>query len=420
MRVREFEEQSQDRLRAAREAELARSEQVRACESRAAELEAEQRALARARLELDAERANYQAALDDAIERDREELRQQRAGFDLTRKLYEQEVVQWEAERSAAQAKLAEQSAQLAQERIDLEKRTRFHHDHLERLRAELAEQRADLERDRQRQRVWKEQVEESIRLRFAHIRRFRELVEEREESLARAEQTVRDDRRDLERQVAARHRELDQQSEAFRLLEARELAAIKRQKELLNANASLLESRRGELDRQRVEAEQKQRELLEQSMAFEQARAEYADEAGQEEAGHRYERARKALLEFHQQLETSHAERRLELQGLIRQIHEKRSAFREEREVAADRLHERELDAERRETRLRTQIIGLHEREHRWQLLREHWRREKAQAEEIIRSLVVKLEQLLEADGGPPVHHGAPEELDDTTAAAA
>jgi chromosome segregation ATPase len=187
-----------------------------------------------------------------------------------------------------------------------------------------------------------------------------------------------------------------------------------------MQAHSRALDERRQKLDALREDLERTQREILEQQMIVEQARASFADAATEEEAGHRVEQARKGLLDFHRQLAASTDERRQELQAALRQLQERRLAFRDEREALGSQLSEREAEIEQRSLRLHVQVVGLHERELQWRNIRERWCDEKRQAEEIIRQLVVQLESALEDREPPAPTTAGPESISDAALTAA
>lgn len=432
MRVREFDDSMQDRTRQLREGDARIAEREKLLDERLGVLDEQEQEFARQRADFEAERANLKQSLAAEIAEDRRRNAIDREQLAAARTAHEEAAAIWSRERTeqaaaieerrlTVNAELDEREAQVSRGEVDLAKRTRFHEDHLQRFRGELDEQRVELERDRQRLRVWKEQVEATLRLRIAHVRRFRDLVEAREDSLARGEQDLETARRHADQDLLTERQRLAREQEAFERERSRERSDIRRQQDLMQAHSRALDERRQKLDQLRDEIEATQRETLQQQMILEQARANYADETGAEEAGTRLEQARKHLVDFHRQLVASSEERRQELLAAQRQLQERRIAFRDEREVVALRLTERESEVEQRELRLQVQIVGLHEREYKWQQLREQWRQEKRLAEDVIRNLVVQLETALEACEPPAPTNAGPEDvpLDDEAAAA-
>ncbi|MFV0443634.1 MAG: hypothetical protein ACK5Q5_08685 [Planctomycetaceae bacterium] len=432
MRVREFEEETQDRARVLREGESRVAEREKLLDERLGVLDEQEQEFGRQRAEHEAERANLKQSLAAEIAEDRrrsaierEQLAAARVAHeeaaDIWNREREEQATSLETRRRTVHAELNDREAKISRGEIDLSKRTQFHENHLQRFRQDLEEQRVELERDRQKLRVWKEQLEETLRLRVAHVRRFRDLVEAREDSLARGEQELESARRHADQELLTQQQQLAREVESFERERNRDRNDVRRQQDLLQAHSRALDDRRQKLDLQRDDLELTQRDVLQQQMVLEQARAGFADDAGEEEAGLRLEQSRKALLDFHRQLAASTEERRQELLNTQRQLQERRQAFRDEREAIAFRLTERENEVEQRELRLQVQIVGLHEREHKWQQLREHWRQEKRTAEDVIRNLVLQLESALEACEPPAPTNAGPEdvEFDDEAAAA-
>jgi chromosome segregation ATPase len=429
LHVRDSEERLAERERTLHELDARAVEKQAIYERRLAEVGGIEQELARLREELAIERAGLKESLEAEVLAQRQAFAREQEEFFAARAAHEQAAAEWEARRAAEDLSLQQQREQLTaeheshcesleRERIDLEKRTRFHEDHLTLFRGELEGTRTDLERDRQRQRVWKERVEESLRLRIAHVRRFRDLLEQREESVVRAEEALQSDRRRLAFEQQEAQTRLDKEHAALAELQDRSRGELRRQQDLLQAHSRSLDQRRARLDALRDELEHAHRDVLEQRMTLEQAAAALADEHSQEEAGHRVEQARKALLEFHQGLRTAIEGQRQELDESRRQLQEKRVAFRDERETLAEWLQERETDLTRREARVQEQLEGLHQREQAWRQARDSWRQERTTAEGIIRDLVVQLETALEQIEAPPSYHGDPADIALPTAA--
>ena len=431
LRVREFEEEVRERTDALETADERVAAREKLLSERLTVVDNQEQELTRQRVEFERERAELKHTLASEIADDRRQITINREQLAASKTAHEEAVELWhreskqqadelEARRQTVNAELDERQQHVEREEIDLAKRTRFHEDHLTRFRGELDEQRVELEQDRQKLRIWKEQVEQSIRLRIAHVRRFRDLIEQREESLARGEQALETARLHAEQDLLTQREQLAREQEALEQERVRDRSDARRQQELMRSHSRALDERRKKLDALREEIEQTQRQTLEQQMQLEQARAGFVDEAGQEEAGHRLEQSRKGLLDFHRQLAESMEQRRQEFLAAQRQLQERRIEFRDERETVVLRLTEREGEVERRELRLQSQIVGLHEREHRWQQLRERWRQEKLHAEEIIRALVEQLETALEGCEPPVPTSAGPDELSEQQTAAA
>lgn len=108
----------------------------------------------------------------------------------------------FESQWKTRMASLDLREQELERREIDQRKRLQLYEAHRQRTQAELASLRAELEQDRQRLRLWNEQVEVSVRLRLGQMRRFRDLVEQREQALVREEELRESRHREAEADI--------------------------------------------------------------------------------------------------------------------------------------------------------------------------------------------------------------------------
>ncbi|MEZ6058396.1 MAG: hypothetical protein R3C01_16975 [Planctomycetaceae bacterium] len=385
LKVREFEEQVGDRIDAIRKSESRIQERERLCDERTVEIDQAEQELSRGKEALAAERASFKAQLAAEIADERELIATRTAQLEEDREAHD---------RAAEELRIEIEEA--AQERIDLEKRSRFHQEHLDRVREQLREAQTELERDRQRQHIWKERVEESLRLRIAHIRQFRDLLEQRENLLSSREEAWQELRRQAEVEHEQRQEQLDQATAEFDAEQTRLRRDLRRQQETLHSQVQQIEQRSRKLDEAELYVTQSRQQALEDRLAVETVMQSLVSSEGAEEAARRMEQARRALLDFHEQLRISSHRLRNEIDESREQLQVRRTSFRVEREAFAEWVRERQEDLDRRQSTLQSQIAALHQREQTWQGLRNRWRDEKRAAEQVIRGLVEQLEVAL------------------------
>lgn len=382
---RHFQELQERELEIARQIEALASERATMKSGVEEELRADRQAIAAERLEAQ----EYRAAQDEIIARERSELDRERDERFAAVEEREQVVSRHETE--------------LTRRENDLEKRTRFHEEHLKRLRNEVAGQKSELEKERQGLRVWSTQVEESIRLRLAHVQRFRDLLEEREKASDEERLLIQQTRRSSEEELIRRRAELEaDQAKQTADLESRE-AALRDQQETIAGQLETVETRQVELDQLQQELEATHLENLELRTAIEHALAMLRTELGEPETTQRLDVARGELARQYARVRELITEQQSATAGLLIELEQERESFRSEREQSAVEIGRRESAIEVREACLIRERGQHHAGEAHWIAARDRWRAEKLEAETIIRGLVTELETLLSERPAPP-----------------
>jgi len=331
----------------------------------------------------------YRAAQDEAIARERADLDRER----------DERLGAVEERENVAQRRETE----VTRRENDLEKRTRFHEEHLKRLRHDVAGQKSELEKERQGLRVWSAQVEESIRLRLAHVQRFRDLLEEREKASDEERLLLHQARRSADEELIRRRAELEA-AEARQTAEfGRRETSLRDQQEVVAGQLETIETRQTELDRLQEELEATHLENLELRAAIEHALAMLREELGETGTRQRLEVAQKELARQFARIRELIDEQRADAAGLFARLADERMNFRTERETTLADLERREGAVEVREACLTRERGQHHAGEAHWIAARDRWRAEKLEAETIIRGLVTELETLLSERPAPP-----------------
>ncbi|MBX3442261.1 MAG: hypothetical protein KF774_07620 [Planctomyces sp.] len=350
--------------------------------SRTADLDARERTLQDSQQLLDAERSEFRQQLQREFADEREELLEQRRQQD------------------AREQGLETRDQTLTQQAVDLDKRTRFHEDHLQKLRKEIASQRSELDRQRQRQRTWALEVDESIRFRLSQIRRFRDLLERREQTFDAECELFRQQRVAAQNEAARERDALAEERVSLAAQTEAQLAENRRQQDLLIRHSATLDARRQRLDALRDELEQSHQELLEGRLAVEQATAELVRQSDPETAQAGVQQARETLFNDYRDLRESLIQRRQEADEAIRKLVATRDEFRAERDTQVQRTVEREELLAGRERAMAEQSLAAAEREKEWLAAQAQWRDDKLEAERIIRELLEQLEGVVAPDG--------------------
>lgn len=368
-----------------------------------------ERELVAHREHLDALRGEALVDIERQLARERGSLDDERETLERERAALARESFDWEARRerelAAHQEQLAalrhdrladieEREARLERLQVDLEKRTRFHEDHLARVRSELETRKRELELQRQRQRVWTEQVEGSIRLRLAHVRKFRDLLERREESLTSGLDLLAQSRDAFEAGVADERAQTAGQRR--RLDEDRRMqhADLQRQHDLLRLHAQDLDRRGDRLETLRNELERTHRETVELQAAADLACHRLSQQSGEDEAGRRVDEARAALGRQFGEWHASLAAQRSEIEAAEQRLEAQRDEFRAEREAFGTSATRREERLREREQAMTRSLEQTARREQAWLDARERWRHEKQEAQEVVRGLLRELER--------------------------
>jgi len=373
--AQQAEQQAEQRAELLNEREQAVAARENECQTQEAETLEQRTAIAAAEETLASDRATFREQVIGEFAAERESLEASKQSHD---------------QREAA---IAAGEASLAQQGIDLEKRTRFHEEHLNRLRREVAEQKSEVERERQRLRTWSNQVDDSIRFRLAHIRKFRDLLDRREQSLETEAEILREQRESMERDLARQHQEAAAEEAALIADSEKRQADFRSQQDLLTLHSENLEGRRQRLDKMRDELDQSHQDALELRMAAEQVHAEVVQATDAQAAQDRIQAARESLFEYYRDLRESLTQRRQEADDAQRSLQAKRDEFHAERDAQIQRIAEREQQISLRERQSAELNSENSVRETTWIAAREGWREDQLEAERVIRELLQQLE---------------------------
>ncbi|OAI56932.1 hypothetical protein AYO47_08505 [Planctomyces sp. SCGC AG-212-M04] len=356
-----------------REEEVLLSES--SCDSRVRDLDAREQLLDQARAAIESERETLRMGMEEELAGQRGELLAVKEALD------------------AREADLEIREAGLEQGIADLERRTRFHEEHLTRLRTEISAERAELGRDTAARRTWAIELEHVSALRLQQIRRLRGLLDRRETSLDAQAELLREQQEsataELARQREAVAREQEQLAQAIDD-HARD---VERHQEMLTLQAENLEGRRVRLDRLRDELDQERQENLESRLVVEQVFSQTVHAIEVPAAQERVQTARTKLFDYYRELREALTRRRQECEQAQRQLVERRDAFQTERDEQLQRVAEKEEQLAARNLELANQAEDYLIRESQFAAARERWRRDRLEAERVIRSLLTELE---------------------------
>lgn len=377
-------------------------------ESREKSLSAQWESVAAARAEMKSELAaeieSERHELAEGLRRleiDARELRRCESEFEHTQALQlENQRREIEALRADRLGEIERHEAEVSRREIDVEKRARFHEDHLDRVRRDLADQRRDLERERQRQRVWIEQVEESIRLRLSHVRRYRDLVAQREQSIEHERELMQRAKQASEYEVTTNRSLLQEQWNAFEQDRTANLSELERRTADLAHRQEALEIKSQKVEQLRMEIDLSNQDLLEQRVIVEQVRAELDRSVGSAESDAHIQQMQAQLHEQWRHVRESLVEQRDELETARQTLQRLRDEFRNEREILTTWIGQREFQLRAVEEALTRERSHAQETENHWTAARERWREEKIEAENVIRGLLLQLEVMV---SGPP-----------------
>ena len=338
---------------------------------------------------IDAERQQHQTALMA----ERGEWQQRRAASES--ELFAQrdrELAILQSQRDEWDRTYTVQRAELHNERSVLESRIRFQQEHLEKLRTDL--ERAQNEHRHERQ-VERQHLEESAQLLLKRMRQidlYRASVEEREKSLERERSVLDKSRRTLSSTSDLDRISLQAEREAWEHERQIQQAELRRQQDLLTSHSETLESRRIRLDKLRAELEDTHRATLEMRLAVEETWVDLTQSAGQDEARLRVEQVRHALVGYYGQLHEGLVAQRQEHLDAQTKFERLRTEFLDERQKLMDWIASRDNELRVAEERLRIATADSTARDSAWQSARERWLLEKAEAEQVIRKLLVEL----------------------------
>ena len=327
----QFTEDAERREQELRAREIKLAERESASDAYTAEVEAREKSLAAEWETVAAARAAMKSELAQEIDTERRELAegQRRLEIDsrelqrLQSEFEHSQALQLENHRREVEALRAERLAEVdrreadvSRREIDVEKRARFHEDHLDRVRRDLADQRRDLERERQRQRVWIEQVEESIRLRLSHVRRYRDLVAQREQSVEHERELHLQSKQVSDHEIDTMRRLLQEQWQAFNQEKHTQFVEFERRNTEVAQRQSTLEIKSQTVEQLWSEVDLANQELLEQRVIVTQIRAELDGTIGSEETNSRIQELQTRLHEQWRQVRESLIEQRDEIEN--------------------------------------------------------------------------------------------------------
>ena len=407
----QFTEDAERREQEIRTREIKLAERESANDAYAAEVESREKSLATEWESVAAARAAMKSELAQEIETERKELSEAQRRLELdSRELQRRESEfehtqarqlenqrrEIEAHRTERLHEVERREADVSRREIDVEKRARFHEDHLDRVRRDLADQRRDLERERQRQRVWIEQVEESIRLRLAHVRRYRDLVAQREQSVEHERELHLQSKQVSETEIHSMRRLLQDQWQTFDQEKQTQLADLERRTADVTQRQAALEIKSQTVEQLRCEVDLANQDLLEQRVVVTQVRAELDRTLGSDEADLQIQEMQFRLHEQWRQVRDSLIEQRDEIETARQSLQRLRDEFRNEREVLTTWISQREFQLRAVEGALTRERSLAQETENRWSDARERWREEKMEAENVIRGLLLQLEVMV------------------------
>lgn len=354
--------------------QAAREEQFQSeAEAVRAELAAERDELARQAAELEAE-------IESWTRRQADERREQ---IEAIERLHRERAEELQGREAAVR-----------QREVDLAKRAKFQEDHLARLRSGLEERQREIAQQSAAQHVWIEQVESSIRLRLSHLRRFRALLDSREQLCRAAEQELAAERERHAVLAAAEQQELveqQQESDEQRRLQESEL---RRRAELLLLREQELDRRSARMEHHAEQIERREQCVERRDAHWDQVVREVAEQTGIDLSGYAFDDdpgdvGDAAAISVSE-------EQRLNRLGAEQQLHEERQAFEQERATLLETIAAREARLEAREERCLRLAREDSSHEQKRQADRAQLRRERDEAETLIRELLSEIDSLL------------------------
>lgn len=352
----------------------------------------------------------------DFIDRSQEELaksrREQSERLENERREHEQKLLSELTEVSSERESKLEQ---LRQEETVLKNRLRFQFDHLTAARKQLEQELNTLNRDQQKFRAHEEQARTLLMLRSRQLQYFRLLLEEREQSVEREQRLLSKTRANQDRELLKEREHLRVEQAAWKSEQELQKAELERQRELLNQHAQNLDTRKNRLEQLRQELESTHRENLEIRMAVEEAWAQMAQSTDEQFAQQRVEDARRGLSQHFKHLHETIEQQRRELSEAQQLLDQQKAEFREERQTLTIWVSERDEAIRRREEQLTERADAVAEQQDSWHQSRDRWVRERTEAEEIIRGLLLQLSEA--NDPFQPPSGSLPEEINKTDA---
>jgi len=296
------------------------------------------------------------------------------------------------AERDEWEKTYATQRAQIDGERTVLESRVRFQEEHLEKLRVNLERSQNENRHQLQIERRYLEDNTQLLLRRTHQNDLYRESIDARETSIQRERDFLTKSRlahsstTDLDRIGLQTEREAWEQERQI------QQAELRRQQELFTSHSENLESRRIRLDKLRGELEETHRSTLEMRMAIEETWVDLTQSVGPEDARERVEKVRSSLVGYYRQLHDEILVQRREHLEAQSKLERLRADFHDERHKLMDWIATRDKELLVTEERLRLESTELVVRDSAWQMTRDRWLIEKAEAEQVIRRLLMEL----------------------------
>lgn len=397
-----------ERSRALDDREQSLCDQEAAAAQRAAEIEDWESSLGERSAVLEQRQAAREAQFQNESDAVRAEIAAERDG--LTRQASElaAEVEAWTQRQADERREQLEAIERLHRERaeelqareaavrqrdVDLAKRAKFQEDHLARLRSGLEERQREIAQQQAVQHVWIEQVESSIRLRLSHLRRFRALLDSRDELCRTAEHELAAERERHAVTAAAEQQDLaeqQRQSDEQRRLQESEL---RRRAELLLLREQEVDRRSARLEYHAEQIERREQCVEQREAQWDQIVREVVEQTGIDLSGYTPDAE---WREVPDESSSVSEERRLHLQGAEQQLHEERRAFEQERATLLETIAAREARLEAREERCLRLAREDSSHEQKRQADRAQLRRERDEAEALIRELLSEIDSLL------------------------
>lgn len=380
--------QLRERLREALLAEVA-ADRSRLAAQRA-DLEQER---ARVRTELEAELVAQHGDLDkqrQALERQRAEFAVAAETWQASRdQAWQEQNAQLELRRQERLADIEARDAAVGQREVDLIKRTRFHEEHLDRLRKGIEAKQIELERHRAAIFVWNADVEATLRSRLVHLGKFRGLLEQREAACDAAWRSVAE-ARDRQQQFLHETRE-HLAAERASIAEQQQLAAGD-----LRRQADLLRLREEEVARQSARFDQWEHDLERRSREWKacEAALQLAIDTLSDQVGAAVVRRLLAQAAVPADGPASEADQSAELLVQEQQLVDWREELQRERDAFAELTAAREERLCVREAALSRQLDQLVDREAALHADQARDRAEREQAFAILESLVSEIER--------------------------
>ncbi len=335
------------------------------------------------------ERRRLKEELSKELSEEAAALKEARRQLELDQREQNRLNEEWSSQRTSERAKLLEELEDVKKEKlaaldlreknlqrreIDFEKRTQLHERHLDRVRTDLNAESADLEKQRQKQRLWKEDVERGIRLRLTHMKRFRDLVGKREDCLEEEQNLFAETRRTTERDLARSKEQFLEERQLWLQQRALTTERLQNQEKRLDEEyAALVESHK------QVEAlsDELEDSLQETSKT----------PSNQPVQASRHLNGLLAIL----------GRQRREVEQSIQRLQERLIEMRSEGAELSSWLADQDQVVAERELSHQENLESLSTREQEFSAIRDQWNVDRLQAEHIIRDLVTQLEVALD-----------------------